>query len=63
MYGAPPPSPEEHNEAIKDIQKIVQVMRTQGYKLEGMAHTNAFLTSSNSAVIAQFSHMTMTMNH
>ena len=33
IYGAPWPSPEEHHEVIKDIQIIVQGMKTQGYKL------------------------------
>ena len=62
IYSAPPPSPEEHHEAIEDIKKIVQGMRTQGYELEGLAQANAVLTSSNYAVTAQVAHMTVTMN-
>ena len=53
IYGTPPPSPEDHHEMIEDIQKIVQGMQTQGYKLEGLAQANAVHTSSNSAVMAQ----------
>ena len=37
IYGAPPPSPEEHHDVIVDIQKNLQGMRTQGYDLEGLA--------------------------
>ena len=62
IYGAPPPSPEEHHEAIKDIQTIVHGMQTQGYDLEGLAQANAVLTRSNSAVMKQLAKTTMTMN-
>ena len=62
IYGAPPPSTEENNEAIEDIQTIVQGMQTQGYNLEGLAQANAVLTIPNSAVMAQLAHMTVTMN-
>ena len=37
-------------------------MQTQGYKLERLAQANTVLTSSNCAVMAQLSHMTVTMN-
>ena len=60
IYGAPPSSLEEHHELIEDIKTIVQVMQTQGYKLEGLAQANTVLTSSKSAVMAQLVHMTVT---
>ena len=62
IYGAPPPSPEDHHEVIEDIKKIVQVIRTRGYELEELAQDNAVLTTSNSSVMAQLEHMTVTMN-
>ena len=62
IYGAPPPSTEEHHEVIKDIQTIMQWMWTQTYELEGLAQANAVLTISNSAVMAQLSQTTVTMN-
>ena len=62
IYGVPPPRPEEYHEVIEDIQKIMQVMQTQGYKLEGMSQANAVLTRSNSTVMAQLAQMTVTMN-
>ena len=37
-------------------------MQAQGYKLEGMAQSNAVLTRSNSASMAQLAQMTVTMN-
>ena len=37
-------------------------MQTQSYDLEGLAQSNAVLTISNSEVMAQFAHMTVTMN-
>ena len=37
-------------------------MQTQSYEPEGMAQDNAALTSSNTAVMAQLTHMTVTMN-
>ena len=37
-------------------------MKIQSYKLEGQAKANAVLTSSNSAGMSKFSHMTVTMN-
>ena len=37
-------------------------MQAQSYDLEGLAQANAVLTRSNSAVMAQFSKMTVTMN-
>ena len=62
IYGAPPPSLEEHHEVIEDIQKIVQGMQTQGYELEVTAQANEVITSSNAAVMAQLAHMNVTMN-
>ena len=43
IYGAPPPSPEEHHEVLEEIQTIVQVMQMQGYKMKGLAQANAVL--------------------
>ena len=37
-------------------------MQTQNNELEGLAQSNAVLTSSNSAVMAQLAHMTVTIN-
>ena len=34
IYGAPPPSTEEHHEAIEYMKKIMQGMRSQGYEVE-----------------------------
>ena len=47
---------------IDDIQTIVQGMQTQIYDLEELAQANAVLNSSNSVVMAQLEHMTVTMN-
>ena len=47
---------------IKDIQTIRQGMQTQVYDLELLTQANAVLTRSNSAVMAQLAHMTVTMN-
>ena len=63
IYGSPLTSPEDHHELIKDIQTIVQVMRTQGCELEGLAQANEVLTSPKSTVMAQLAHMTVTMNN
>ena len=38
-------------------------MQTQSYDLEGLAQANVVLTRSNSEVMAQFSHMNVTMNY
>ena len=62
IYGAPPPSLEDHHEVIEDIQTIVQVMKTQGYELEGLVKFKAVLARSNSAVMAQLDQMNETMN-
>ena len=62
IYGAPPLSLEDHHEAIKYIQTIMQGMQTQGYDLERLAQANAALNRSNSAVMAQLAQMTVTMN-
>ena len=37
-------------------------MQTQSYYLEGLSQANVVLTRSNSAVMAQFSYMTVAMN-
>ena len=37
-------------------------MRTQGYDLEGLSQANAVLNISNSAVMEQLEHMTVTMD-
>ena len=37
-------------------------MQTQDYDMGGLAQANVVLTSSNSAVMAQLAHMTVTMN-
>ena len=62
IYGATPPSSEEHHEVIESIQTIVQGMRTQGYEMKGLAQPNAVITSSKSVVTGQLAHMTVTMN-
>ena len=45
IYGAPPPSLEDHHEVIEDMQTIVQGMQTQVYDLEVLAQANAVLIS------------------
>ena len=62
IYGAPPPSPEEHHQVIEDIQKIMQAIQTQGYDLEGLPQSNAVLASYNYVLMAQLIQMTVTMN-
>ena len=62
IYGATPPSLEEHNEMIEDIQTIMQVMQTQGCEPEVLAQSNTVLTSSNYAVMAQLAQLTVIMN-
>ena len=62
IYGIPPPPPEEHHKAINDIHTTVQGMQTQSYELEGLAQSNAVLTSSNSAVMSKLEQMTVPMN-
>ena len=62
IFDAPPPSPEEHYELIKDIQTIMQGVIPQVYEMEGLAQANAVLTRSNSAVMAQLTQVTVTMN-
>ena len=57
-----PPPPEEHREEINNLNTIIQVMRTQSYKPEGLTQANAVLTSSNPAVMAQLEQMNLTMN-
>ena len=62
IYGAPPPPPEDHHDTIEDIQTIVQGMQAHSYELEGLTQSDAVLTISNSEVIGQLSHMTVSMN-
>ena len=62
IYSVTPPPPEEHHDTIEDIQIINQGMQAQIYDLEGMAQDNAVVTRSKSVVMAQLSHMTVTMN-
>ena len=57
-----PPPPEEYHEAIENVNPIIQGIQAQSYKLEGLAQSNALLTSSNSAVMEQLSQLTVTMN-
>ena len=40
----------------------MQDMQTPSYDLEGLAQSNAVLTSLNSVVMSQLAQMTMTMN-
>ena len=53
IYGIPPLSPEEHHEAIENLNNIVQVMQIQSYELEGMPQENTLLTRSNSDGMAE----------
>ena len=62
IYGVPPPSPEEHQKAIKKINTIVQGIQTQSHELEGLAQDNAPLTSLNTAVMVQLAQMNVAMN-
>ena len=62
IYDAPPPPPKERNETIEYIQTIVQGVQAQSYEMEGLAQANAVLTISKSAITAQLSQMTVTMN-
>ena len=61
-YVVPSPPTEEHHGAINDLHTMVQGIQTQSYDLEILAQSNAVLTRSNSAVIAQLAQMTVTMN-
>ena len=61
-YGVPPPSPEEHHEAIDNLHTIFQGMYMQSYELELMEQSNAVLTMLNTAVMEKLAQMTMTMN-
>ena len=62
IYSGPPPPPEEHHEAINQINTIVQGINKQSYDLEVLEQANGVLTSSNSKVMAQLSHINLTMN-
>ena len=53
IYGSPPPSPEDHYEVIEDKQKIIQVMQTQVYNLEGLEQAKAVFARSNFTVMGQ----------
>ena len=55
--------PEEHHEAIIHIDTIVQGIHMQSHDLEGLSQAKAFLTSSNTSVMEQLAHMTVTMNN
>ena len=62
IYGVLPPPLEEHHEAINNLNNIVQGMKKQSYKLEGLEQANSLLTSSNSDVMSQLAQMNMTVN-
>ena len=62
IYGVLPPPLEEHHEAINNLNNIVQGMKKQSYKLEGLEQANSLLTSSNSDVMSQLAEMTVTVN-
>ena len=62
IYTIPPTPIEEHHKAINDIHTIIEVMQTQSYNLYVLAQSNAVLTRSKSAVMAQLAHMNVTMN-
>ena len=58
----PTPPPEKHHEMIHNLNNFVQEIQTQSSKLKGMTQANSVLTRSNSAVMAQWAHMIVTMN-
>ena len=62
IYGVPPPPPEEHHKAIDNLNIIFRVMQTQSYNMEILEQSNAVLTSSKSAFMAQLAQKTVTMN-
>ena len=62
LYDVLPPPPEDHNEAVDFLNRIVKGMQNQSEEMEGLAQANAVLTSSNSAVMAQLEQITATMN-
>ena len=57
IFGVQTFPPEEHHKAINRITTIFKGIQTQTYDLEGLVQANAFLTSSNSSVMAQLAHM------
>ena len=63
MHGAPPPSPEEHHEAIYHINTTVQGIQIQSHWLDILAQSNAVLTISNTKVMAHLSQIAVTMNN
>ena len=62
IYDVPPIPLEEHNEAIDSLNKIVQGMKNQSYKMEGLSQANAVLISSKLSFMSQLAQMTSTMN-
>ena len=62
VYGVPPPPPEEHHKGSDYLNTIVQGMQTHIYELEVLAQANEVLTSSNSSVMVQLAHITVTIN-
>ena len=63
IYGVPPPPAEEHNGKIDNLHTITQGIQTHSYEMEGLSQDNAVLTRSNSAVMEQLEHITVTMNN
>ena len=62
IHGIPPNPPEEHHKVIESLNKITQGIQTKIYELEGLAQSNAFLTSYNLALMVQLSQTNVTMN-
>ena len=62
ICGVPPPPQEENHEAIDNLNNIVQGIKMHRYNMEGLAQSNAVLTSSNTVVMAQLAQMTVMMN-
>ena len=48
--------------AVDILNTIIRGMHTHIYELEELKHYNGVLTTSNSEVMAQLTHMTVTMN-
>ena len=62
IYNVLPPPPGEHHEATYHTNTIFQVIQMQIHKLEGLAQSNAILTSSNMVAMVQLAQMKVTMN-
>ena len=62
MYDVLPPPPEEHHEAIFNLNTIVQGTQTQSDKMEVLVQVNEVLTISNSVSMAQLAQINVTMN-